>query len=367
MGYLEGAKTALDYGKLACDTMMKKFKAEDLPPKGRFHYHQGVFLSGMEKIYELCKEEAYYYYIKDWVDSIIDDNGNIHEFDSGQMDDIQPGILLYFLYKKTGEEKYKNALDTLVSIFKTYPRNKEGGFWHKSIRVNQMWLDGLYMGGPICAQYGSEFHKPEYFDMITEQIILMEKRTKDSKTGLWYHAYDEDRKMEWADKETGRSGYFWGRSIGWVPVALLEDLRFLPKEHKNYETVVKMLCSLLKAIVTFQDSKTGMWYQVVDKVGEDGNWPETSCTCLFTSAICEAVLRGYLDEDYLDYAKKGYEAVIGRLKEDSNGIILDNVCIGTGVGDYEYYCNRPTSENDLHGIGAFLLMCSSYEKIRQRN
>ena len=56
--------TALDYAKMACDTLMKKFDAPDLPPKGRFHYHQGVFLSGMQKTYDICQEEKYYDYIK---------------------------------------------------------------------------------------------------------------------------------------------------------------------------------------------------------------------------------------------------------------------------------------------------------------
>ena len=104
--------TALDYAKMACDTLMKKFDAPDLPPKGRFHYHQGVFLSGMQKTYDICQEEKYYDYIKAWVDSIIKEDGTIETFDKGQLDDIQPGVLLYELYRKSGDERYKKALLT---------------------------------------------------------------------------------------------------------------------------------------------------------------------------------------------------------------------------------------------------------------
>lgn len=50
-------KRPLDYAKASMDTMMRKWEAPKLPPEGRFHYHQGVFLSGMYKSYELCKEE----------------------------------------------------------------------------------------------------------------------------------------------------------------------------------------------------------------------------------------------------------------------------------------------------------------------
>lgn len=362
MSYIYKGHTPLEYAKEACDTLMNKFSPEDLPPKGRFHYHQGVFLSGMEKTYELCKEEKYYNYIKGWVDSIIGEDGSINIFDRGQLDDIQPGVLLFSLYERTKDERYKIALDTLLPIIQEFPKNTDGGFWHKDIYPNQMWLDGLYMAGPISVLYGKTFGKPEYFDMSTFQALLMEKKTKDSKTGLWYHAWDAVKEMVWADKETGLSPEFWGRSIGWVPVAMLEELDHLPKDHKDREEIIRLTTDLLKAVCNYQDSESGLWYQVVDKGGVEGNWLESSCTCLFVAAICKAVGDGFLDKSYLEYAKKGYEGIINRVRYDEKGIIIDNICIGTGVGDYTHYCNRPTSENDLHGIGAFLIMATEVYK-----
>lgn len=354
--------TALDYAKMACDTLMKKFAAEDLPPKGRFHYHQGVFLSGMQKTYELCQEEKYYDYIKGWVDSIIKEDGTIETFDKGQLDDIQPGVLLYLLYKKSGDERYKKALDTLLPLIKNFPKNSEGGFWHKENNAHQMWLDGLYMAGPISAEYAKTFDHPEYFDICAFQAKMMEEKTKDDKTGLWYHAWDSLKKQPWANSETGRSPEFWGRSIGWVPVAILEELDFFPEDHKDRQELIRLTTDLLKAVAKFQNKEEGLWYQVVDKGGMEGNWLESSCTCLYVGAICKAVKAGLLDESYLDIAKKGYEGIINRLKYNENGVIIDNICVGTGVGDYQFYCDRPTSENDLHGAGAFILMCTEVYK-----
>lgn len=220
--------TALDYAKAACDTMMGRFAASDLPPKGHFHYHQGVFLSGVHQTWRLCQEEKYFRYIKDWVDSIIDENGEIHDFDEGQLDDIQPGILLYPLYERTGDNRYKKALDTLLPIIKNFPRNREGGFWHKRWYPHQMWLDGLYMAGPIAAEYASRFDKKEYMD----------------------------------------------------------------ESHPMYEKLKEIVCALLKAVCRYQ-SEDGRWYQVVDKGGQEGNWLETSCTCLFVAAICKAVKKDF--------------------------------------------------------------------------
>jgi unsaturated rhamnogalacturonyl hydrolase len=352
-------KTPLYYGELACDTLMTKYRPEELPPKGRFHYHQGVFLSGMEQCYLQNKDEKYFNYIKDWVDSIIDENGTVTEYDATQLDDLQPCILLFNLYEKTKDERYKTALHTLIPLVKSWKTNSLGGFWHKEIYPNQMWLDGLYMGGPFSVQFGKTFQNPEYFDLITHQALLMYKHTRDFKTGLLYHGWDETREAIWAHPATGQAPEFWGRAIGWYPVALLDIFDYLPEEHSKKAELVLILQDLLKSLLPFQDDATGLWYQVVDKVNESDNWLETSCTCLFVCALAKAVRMGYLHKIYLKYAWKGFDGVINRLKYDENGgILIDGVCIGTGIGDYTHYINRPTSVNDLHGAGAFILMCA---------
>ncbi|BCJ93957.1 unsaturated rhamnogalacturonyl hydrolase YteR [Anaerocolumna cellulosilytica] len=352
-------KTPLYYGELACDTLMAKYRPEELPPKGRFHYHQGVFLSGMEQCYFQNRDEKYYNYIKDWVDSIIDEDGKVTEYDATQLDDLQPCILLFHLYEKTKDERYKTALHTLIPLVKGWKTNSQGGFWHKEIYPNQMWLDGLYMGGPFSVHFGKTFAYPEYFDLITHQALLMYEHTRDFKTGLLYHGWDETREAIWAHPATGKAPEFWGRAIGWYPVALLDIFDYLPEEHSKKPELVLILQDLLKSLVPFQDESTGLWYQVVDKVNESDNWLETSCTCLFVCALAKAVRMGYLHKIYLKYAWKGFDGVINRLKYDENGgIVIDGVCIGTGIGDYTHYINRPTSVNDLHGAGAFILMCA---------
>ena len=356
-------KEPVAYAKQSCDTMMRKFRAEDLPPKGHFHYHQGVFLSGVYQTYRLCGEEAYFTYIKDWVDSILDENGDIHTFDPGQLDDIQPGILLYPLMDRTGDPRYRKALDTLLPIVKGFPRNKEGGFWHKKEFAEQMWLDGLYMAGPVCAEYARRFNKPEYREIVVQQALLMQEKTRDDKTGLFYHAWDSAGREGWADPVTGRSPEFWGRSIGWVPVAILDDLDFMEESDPGYDSLCELVRNLMEAVCRYQ-SESGLWYQVVHKEGEEGNWPETSCSCLFTAALCKAVRKGILDKGYLTPARRGFEGVIDSLQWEGEDLLVGSVCIGTGVGDYKHYCERPVSVNDLHGVGAFLLMCAQVQQVR---
>ena len=124
----------------------------------------------------------------------------------------------------------------------------------------------------------------------------------------------------------------------------------------------KMAVDLLKSLLAFQ-SEDGRWYQVVNRGDDPANWLENSCSCLYVAALCKAIRKGLLDASYLEYARKGYEGVIRSLTWEGDDLIIGNVCIGTGVGDYDHYIHRPVSANDLHGVGAFLLMCEECEQV----
>ncbi|MDI4644524.1 glycoside hydrolase family 88/105 protein [Cohnella hashimotonis] len=348
----------IQWAELACEALMAKFEPEQLPPD-RFHYHQGVFLSGMEKCWRETGNSKYLDYIKRWVDSHVSEDGSIRKINLEELDDIQPGVLLFNLYEKTRDERYKKALDALVPLIKSWKTNPSGGFWHKDYCPNQMWLDSLYMGGPIAVQYGRTFGDDAYFDLMAHQALLMAEHTTDPVTGLMYHGWDETRTAEWADPKTGLASEFWGRAIGWYPVALLEIFEYMPEDHRDRAKLTAILQNLLVALTKYQDAATGRWYQVVDQTDRPDNWLENSCTALYVHAIAKAVRMGYLDAKYMANAWRGYQGVIDTLTFDGDGhVVIGGICIGTGIGDYAHYIARPTSKNDLHGAGAFILMCA---------
>lgn len=352
----------IEYAKMACDTMMNKFEAKRLPPEKLFHYHQGVFLSGMERVYIATKEQKYSAYIKDWVDSIIYADGSIHEYDKTRLDDLQPGILLFRLYRETGDKRYIIAIKNIADILESWYVNEEGGFWHKECHPNQMWLDGLYMAGPFMTMYGKEFADLSRFDVMLRQVRLMKKHNEDKKTGLLYHACDCSKMEEWADTETGCSPCFWGRAMGWYAVAILDMLDYLPQDFNGREEMIEDVTGFLKAVAKYQNKKEGLWYQLVDKADDPENWFETSCSALFVYAFSKAVRKGYLPEEFKETATLGYNGVINKLiiNEDKT-VTVPSICVGTGVGDYRFYIERPVCENDLHGMGAFVLMCTEYD------
>lgn len=355
---------ALKYGKMACDTMMRKFRAEDLPPKGGFHYHQGVFLSGMMNVYSVCGDEKYYEYMKAWVDSIVVAPQVIDHYNLGALDDYMAGILLFPLYERTHDEKYSETLHMMMLNIRNWRRNEYGGFWHMIWKAEQMWLDGLYMAGPLQALYAKKFNKPLYIKEAAKQAFLMHEHMQDKETKLLYHAWDSSKEMPWANEETGLAPEFWGRALGWYVVAILDIMEQMDKDCEDYKKLVEIEREVLEALIKYQDKNEKLWYQVVNKGDKEGNWLEASCSCLFTYALAKSVRLGVGKPEWLKNAKCGFENVIRKFVEiKDEDLFISGVCIGTGVLDYQGYIERPTSVNDLHGMGAFLLMCAEIAKI----
>lgn len=358
--------TAKELAVMSAETMMKKFKPAELPPVTKFHYHQGVFLSGMLHTYKLTGDERYYDYAKGWVESTLSEDGLPFNMDTNALDDLQPGILLYPLIDKEGDSRYKPILDKIIYYIDRWPTSEEGGFYHKiGGKAENMWLDGMYMGGPVTVEYGVRYNRPDLFDKVHRQMSLMRDRITDPKTGLMFHAYDQTRTALWADKETGCAPHFWGRAMGWYAVAMFEIAALLPKSYEKRNEFLKKGTELLHALIPYQDKEKGLWYQVVDHPDDPDNWHETSCTSLYLYALCLAVEAGMIERSVAEpIANLAWSGIKTKLNFGDDGYLgVSGVCIGTGVGDLAHYYARPTSENDLHGVGAFLLAACEYSKV----
>lgn len=351
---------SIDLAYKMCDTVINKYAVDQLPgPSGRFNYIQGVFLLGMERCYEFSKNPAYHNYIRSWVDYMIEEDGTI-KLQGDMLDDLMPAVLLIRLYSETDEKKYITALEASVCKIKDWKRNKFGGFFHKFKTPNQMWLDGLFMAGILLTKYAKEFNRPEFFDEMHLQAMLMREHIRDRKTGLYYHAWDAECCEKWANPETGLSSEFWGRAMGWVAVALCEMLDNFPINHPKRQDLVDMLSELLESVKRYQEPDSGLWYQVVDKGDREDNWCETSCTSLFAYAFHKAVRMGYVGEEYAMVAQKAYDGIIRIISIDEGGIVIPEISIGTDVMDYTGYVARPRRDNDNHGTGTFVLMCCEF-------
>ena len=347
----------MDYACAAIDGMMRRYEASELPPSGRFYYHQGVFLSGVYRIACLLEDHVYQRYIRQWIDSVLKENGQPKEPPRCELDDIQAGVLLFPLLDTTGEPRYRLALESLRELLLRLPRVSEGAPVHKAKLPGQLWLDGLYMSGPFCFQYAKRFQAAELREYALNHIQVMLRHTVNPDTGLLHHAWDETRQEPWASPVSGRSPECWGRAMGWVLNALLDDMDFLSPTQAAYETIAETEAQLLATVCRHQ-SADGRWYQVVDRGDRADNWLENSCSCLFTAALYKAMRKSILPASFQECAGQGYEGVIRSLDWQDGTLQIGHVCVGTNVGDYQHYIHRPVGVNDLHGVGAFLIMCA---------
>jgi len=356
-------------------SIMKRFpKASDVDnhEKINWNYKHGLLALAFEKLYQETGKEKYFMYEKGYADDLIDSTGTIlnYEIEKYNIDNINAGKILFFLYEKTKDERYLTALKTLRGQLDNHPRTNAGGFWHKKIYPYQMWLDGLYMGQPFYARYIAEFEDGKNFDDVVHQFNVSYKNTYDEKTGLLLHAWDESKQMDWADKETGKSPNFWSRSLGWYVMALVDVLDYLPKDHPEREILIGYLNSLSSALVKVQDT-SGIWYQVTDQGDREGNYLEASGTAMFIYAFAKGADKGYLPENFKVVANKAFDGLINELvKVDDDGEVhLTQICKGAGLGgnpyrdvSFEYYISEERRVNNLHGTGPFILAALALDR-----
>ena len=291
----------------------------------KWDYAAGLFTLSLLKLNEAVPTTAYVGFSKDAIGSFIADDGKIHGYQPEEynLDNVAPGRTAIALYELTKEERYQKCAALLRKQLDTQPRTSEGGFWHKRRYPSQMWLDGLFMGAPFYAEYTADFHGPpaDFTDAV-KQFKLVEEHLYDKKTGLFYHGWDEMRVQDWANHVTGTSSNFWGRGLGWLAMAQVDVLDYLPKDQPGRSDLIALVKQTADGIVKWQDQDSGLWWQVMDKGGKAGNYHEATASAMFVYSLAKAVNHGYLARDYVPAILKGYNGIITQLiKTNGSGKI----------------------------------------------
>ena len=278
---------------------------------------------------------------------------------------MKQGKNLFILYDIYGDEKYRKAIDTIRSQLLTQPRTKEGNFWHKDIYPWQVWLDGTYMAQPFYMEYETRYNKMQGCIDSYKQFMNIKKHMRDEKTGLYYHGYDESRQMYWADPVTGCSPNFWLRAMGWFMVAMVDVLERMDEQlYNEYRGIMAMFKQTIEDVHKFQDEETGMFWQVMDHPGVEGNYLETSGTALFAYAVLKGVRLGYLPKRMAAWAEKAFYGTCDRYlsKNPDGSLQLDGICLVAGLGGKDhrdgslaYYFSEPVVCNDAKGVGPLVL------------
>lgn len=309
-----------------------------------------------------------------------------------------------------------NASDAQKQMF--------GGWFHKSSDyVDQMWLDGAYMGSATLAQltgylgdskniFGS---KEADWNMVAKQLNIVWNQCWDSNKQLMYHAFSATGAAKastktndtWAgisnsaDAPVYHSAAFWGRANSWYFFALVDALEAMKNDNQentdNYKTLKNHLDFFAAGIVKWQDKTTGGWYQVMDENGNYkasnynssyswdtsyNNYIETSATAIFSAALFKAVRLGLLGDTYKEAAKKAFEGIVNNFvapKADGTiNIWSSSRSAGLGGkyyrdGSKDYYIlgtdtKIVTKEDNLTEgkvLGGFIMAATEYERAYQ--
>ena len=339
-----------------------------------WNYIDGCMLTALLAMDEITGESACFDFVESFADAFVGEDGAIRTYDPSKfnLDDINEGRVLFPLYARTGKEKYRLAAGKLRGQLDKQPRTAEGSFWHKAIYPNQVWLDGIYMAQPFYALYEKNFGAGDYRDILA-QIETVRARMRSAASGLYYHGYDASRSAFWADPATGCSQSFWLRSIGWFAVALADLCEILPEGEANGR-LRAIFAELMEGAGRWSDPETGLYWQVVDQGGREGNYLETSGSSMLAYAMLKGARLGVLDKDYAAKGEKTFRGIAeNRLSFTDGALNLGGICLVAGLGpetnrrrdgSYAYYISEPVVENDAKGVAPFVL---AYTEIKRYN
>ena len=338
-----------------------------------WNYIDGCMITALLAMSDITGDERFFNFAESFIDWFVQEDGTIKTYDKSKynLDDVNEGRVLFPLYAKTRKEKYRKAADCLYQQLREQPRTFEGNFWHKAIYPNQVWLDGLYMAQPFYALYKKNFGDGDFSDILA-QIENVRAHMFDENKKLCYHGYDASRTAFWADKQTGLSKNFWLRSIGWYAVALADLCEILP-EGDGKARLCQLLRELMEGAAQYADEQTGMYWQVPDQGGREGNYLETSGSSMLAYAMLKGARLGILDKEYAAQGEKTFRGIVDKYLSFNDGELnLGGICLVAGLGpednrrrdgSYEYYISEPVVENDAKGVAPFVLCYTEIKRL----
>lgn len=339
-------------------------------------YTTGLLAQSLDELSATTGDPRFAEFAKRTIDSYLSADGAIAGFDPAEhnIDAINSGKMLQRLARRHQDAKYPAAIAALAASLEKHPRTAEGAFWHKLKYPHQLWLDGVYMGMPFLAGVGLERGDAHLVEEAAREFSIARAHLRDEASGLYFHAWDEAKKQNWADPETGRSRFFWGRGLGWYAMALVDLLELIPPEKKELRApLLAMVPELAAALVRHQDAG-GTWYQILDRPNAPGNYREASASAMFTYFLAKAVNLGYLPPSYAADAKKAYRGLVAEFVAiyADGSYHLTNNCETAGLGygrdgSYRYYMSERVVVGDPKGLGPAILAGLELAKLEKNH
>lgn len=347
--------------------------------RNMWNYEDGCVLIGLRAMYQATGDNFYLNALRSFTDRYIEVDGNIRNYVAAEynLDYIPAGCVLYTLYDKTCEPRYRKAIETLEEQLRHQPRTPCGSFWHKAIYPNQVWLDGLYMGLPFHANYAIRFGDESALDDIMLQFRNARKYLYDEKTGLYYHAWNETKDVFWADPKTGLSPNFWTRAIGWYLMALADIYGMIPDNRTDLiDEMAALWKEAIDGMLRWQEKDSGLFYQLPALPNEKRNYLETSGSLMVAYSLLKGARLDVLTEP--EYRAAGEKILVGielrKFTVHDGKVELHGICKGAGLGPtgnlrrngtVDYYSSEDVVHDEQKGVGVCMMAYAEYLQAKQ--
>lgn len=347
--------------------------------RNMWNYEDGCVLIGLRAMYQATGDNFYLNALRSFTDRYIEVDGNIRNYVAAEynLDYMPAGCVLYTLYDKTCEPRYRKAIETLEEQLRHQPRTPCGSFWHKAIYPNQVWLDGLYMGLPFHANYAIRFGDESALDDIMLQFRNARKYLYDEKTGLYYHAWNETKDVFWADPKTGLSPNFWTRAIGWYLMALADIYGMIPDNRTDLiDEMAALWKEAIDGMLRWQEKDSGLFYQLPALLNEKRNYLETSGSLMVAYSLLKGARLDVLTEP--EYRAAGEKILVGielrKFTVHDGKVELHGICKGAGLGPtgnlhrngtVDYYLSEDVVHDEQKGVGVCMMAYAEYLQAKQ--
>lgn len=363
-------KTMIENGTLNWDTEGNKGDS--------WRYYNGLMLDAMLTLGVDSDKGNALEFAKDFMDVNISSSGGINKWHAGELDSVPPAFTLFALLDTAEVDdatraNYVKAINYVYGQLEaqTSYSNCGGNFLHKDNWTSyQIGLDGLYMAQPFLMLYANALEAGtitntvnsktagDIYKEVYDRLVWVADNMQDSTTGLYHHG--------WNVNDSRGNGHFWSRAIGWYAAALVICAEKMPAgEYKN--GLIGKMTKLFDPMLTYQDSATGLWYNVVNRdaslTDNNGNKLETSGTALMSFALLKAYNNGWVtDAKYATAGEKAFNGIVAN-KLSSDGKTISDTYKSSGVcNDDASYCKNSYVSNEAKGVGGVLMAAAEVDE-----
>lgn len=343
--YAEKRDPASDEVALALE-LADRFMAEHPAESLAWNWEEGVLAFSLVELYRVTRDQDLLSYLQAWIDHHIERGYRIMWSDS-----CPPATTALLLYVETGDEKYRNVVeDVLTYLYEQAPRSEEGGISHIGLVAPgavSLWLDSLFMFGMVLVRWGELAEDEDALALAEEQFgVFFDLMQQPS--GWLQHAHYESGDPQEED-------VFWARGNAWVTVASHDYLRARLLRGEEDHAVAEVLAAQVAAVLSTQDAETGLWWTVPNRPGE--TYLETSASALFGYGLARGYRYGLREPSVLEAVHAAVEGLKSQIARDpSDRPVVSGTSLGTSVGDFEYYASIDVEDDVPFGVGAAILL-----------